>query len=83
MVRYGDRSILFDTGGDGRMLLANMAALGFNPEELDAVVLSHAHSDHTGGLADLLGANPDVTVYARGLPGELQGSAAGLRRAGG
>jgi 7,8-dihydropterin-6-yl-methyl-4-(beta-D-ribofuranosyl)aminobenzene 5'-phosphate synthase len=63
VVQRSDRSILFDTGGDGRMLLANMAALGFDPDDLDTIVLSHAHADHTGGLDALLKANPDVTVY--------------------
>jgi 7,8-dihydropterin-6-yl-methyl-4-(beta-D-ribofuranosyl)aminobenzene 5'-phosphate synthase len=62
-VQYGEESILFDTGGDGRMLLANMAALGLNPSDLDAVVLSHAHADHTGGLEAVLQANPGLTVY--------------------
>lgn len=63
IVQLGDRSILFDTGADGRMLLANMAALGFHPDELATVVLSHAHADHTEGLDALLKANPDVTVF--------------------
>jgi 7,8-dihydropterin-6-yl-methyl-4-(beta-D-ribofuranosyl)aminobenzene 5'-phosphate synthase len=63
VVQNGDGFILFDTGGDGRMLLANMAALGLDPNDLDAVVLSHNHSDHTGGLEAVLNANPDMTVY--------------------
>jgi 7,8-dihydropterin-6-yl-methyl-4-(beta-D-ribofuranosyl)aminobenzene 5'-phosphate synthase len=63
LAQRGDRSILFDTGGDGRMLLSNMSALGLDPGGLDTVVLSHAHTDHTGGLDALLKANPDVTVY--------------------
>jgi 7,8-dihydropterin-6-yl-methyl-4-(beta-D-ribofuranosyl)aminobenzene 5'-phosphate synthase len=63
IVQRGDRSILFDTGADGRKLLANMAALGLNPRDLDAVVLSHAHADHTGGLDAALKVNPDMTVY--------------------
>jgi 7,8-dihydropterin-6-yl-methyl-4-(beta-D-ribofuranosyl)aminobenzene 5'-phosphate synthase len=63
VVQQGDRSLLFDTGADGRMLLANMAALGLNPRELDAVVLSHNHADHTSGLEAVLKANPEVTVY--------------------
>jgi len=54
---------LFDTGGNGDILLSNMQRLGLDPEGVDAIVLSHIHSDHTGGLGDFLARNPDVTVY--------------------
>jgi len=63
VVQDGERTLLFDTGGDGRMLLANMAALGFAPSDLDTIVLSHDHADHTGGLDAVLKQNRDVTVY--------------------
>ena len=33
------------------------------PQAIDVVVLSHDHSDHTGGLAQVVAANPHVTVY--------------------
>ena len=56
-------TILFDTGGNGRLLLSNMALCGIRPEQIDAVVLSHIHGDHTGGLDLFLRANPGVTVY--------------------
>lgn len=58
-----EKTILFDTGGDGRILLANMKACGIEPTAIDAVVLSHIHYDHTGGLGDFLEANGRVTVY--------------------
>lgn len=63
VVQQGERTLLFDTGSDGRMLLANMAALGFAPSDLDTIVLSHDHADHTGGLDAVLEQNGDVTVY--------------------
>lgn len=43
--------ILFDTGQTG-LWLRNARALGIRPEEANAVVLSHGHYDHCGGLAD-------------------------------
>ena len=58
-----DKTILFDTGGNGDILLSNMKRLGLDPEGVDAVVLSHIHTDHTGGLGAFLAHNPDVTVY--------------------
>jgi len=58
-----DKTVLFDTGRDGDILLANMEALHVRPEAVDVVVLSHGHGDHTGGLAQFVAVNPDVTVY--------------------
>ena len=58
-----DKTILFDTGGNGDILLSNMQRLGLDPKDVDAVMLSHIHRDHTGGLDTFLMRNPDVTVY--------------------
>jgi 7,8-dihydropterin-6-yl-methyl-4-(beta-D-ribofuranosyl)aminobenzene 5'-phosphate synthase len=63
LVRLPQRVILFDTGGDGVVLLHNMAKLKIDPGEVDVVVLSHAHGDHVGGLASFLEHNSNVTVY--------------------
>lgn len=46
--------VLFDTGGSGDVLLHNLHALDLDPSALNAVVLSHGHDDHTGGLEALL-----------------------------
>lgn len=58
-----DERILFDTGNPGELLLANMAKAGFQPKQIECVVLSHYHSDHAGGLADFLKANSRVKVF--------------------
>ncbi len=63
LVETGKRRILFDTGGDGQVLLSNMAALDVHPETIDTIVISHEHWDHAGGLPSLLERNPDVRVY--------------------
>jgi 7,8-dihydropterin-6-yl-methyl-4-(beta-D-ribofuranosyl)aminobenzene 5'-phosphate synthase len=55
--------ILFDTGSDGNILLANMRKTGVDPRKVEAVFLSHIHGDHTGGLSAFLQQNPEVTVY--------------------
>ena len=56
-------TILFDTGGDGSILLSNMEKLGIAPSIIETVVLSHIHMDHIGGLSELLQKNNDITVY--------------------
>jgi 7,8-dihydropterin-6-yl-methyl-4-(beta-D-ribofuranosyl)aminobenzene 5'-phosphate synthase len=63
LIRGTEKTILFDTGGDGSILLANMEKLGINPKEIDAVVLSHVHGDHVGGLDSFLQENNKVVVY--------------------
>jgi 7,8-dihydropterin-6-yl-methyl-4-(beta-D-ribofuranosyl)aminobenzene 5'-phosphate synthase len=64
------KNILFDTGSDGPLLLENLDKLEIDPAGIDALVLSHVHGDHAGGLAGLLQANPRVEVY---LPASFPG----------
>jgi 7,8-dihydropterin-6-yl-methyl-4-(beta-D-ribofuranosyl)aminobenzene 5'-phosphate synthase len=63
LVEYHGQTLLFDTGGDGRILLDNMRVLGIDPARIQSVVLSHAHGDHTGGLSALLDGNNQPPVY--------------------
>ncbi len=63
LIEYRDYNLLFDTGGDGQILLENMRLLGIDPAQLDSVVLSHAHDDHTGGLISLFNAGAKPVVY--------------------
>ncbi len=42
--------ILMDTGPTPEDLLHNVDTMGINLQDVDLVVLSHAHYDHTGGL---------------------------------
>ncbi len=63
LVEVNDTKVLFDTGADGPVLLANMTKPGLSPSEIDAVVLSHPHFDHTGGLAALEAQNNDIKVF--------------------
>jgi 7,8-dihydropterin-6-yl-methyl-4-(beta-D-ribofuranosyl)aminobenzene 5'-phosphate synthase len=58
-----DKTILFDTGGDGSLLLNNMKKLAIEPNNIDVVVLSHIHGDHTGGLSSFLEKNSSVSIY--------------------
>ncbi len=58
-----EKSILFDTGGKGNILLGNMEKLKISPMDIDLVFLSHYHRDHTGGLSTLLRFNPKIEVW--------------------
>jgi 7,8-dihydropterin-6-yl-methyl-4-(beta-D-ribofuranosyl)aminobenzene 5'-phosphate synthase len=73
LIETGEKTILFDTGGDGTILLKNMRMLGIDPESIEVVVLSHIHGDHTGGLASLLTAGARPTVYLpRSFPSDFK-----------
>ncbi len=75
-----EKTVLFDTGGDGAILMGNLHKLNIDPKSVDAVVLSHNHGDHTGGLAAFLKVNSRVEVY---LPESFPGSfKAGVRATG-
>lgn len=63
LLEHGDHTILFDTGGDGPMLLANLAQLGIDLTSIEAVVLSHSHGDHAAGLPNLLDTGITPIVY--------------------
>src|SRR5215470_8322218 len=63
IVNMGDKLVLFDTGmgaaknfgpTTGRQQKSMMEA-GIKPEDIDAVVFSHAHIDHIGGVVDASG----------------------------
>lgn len=53
------RRILFDTGWESEPLLHNMQKLDISTDSIDALVLSHCHYDHTGGLKQLAGNKKD------------------------
>ncbi len=63
LVEGTEKTILFDTGGNGSILLRNMEKLEIRPDDIDLVVLSHIHGDHVGGLFAFLEKNHEVTLY--------------------
>jgi len=57
--------VLFDTGQSGEVLLHNAAQLDVHLDQFDALAISHAHYDHTGGLERFLTfAKPGIPLYA-------------------
>jgi 7,8-dihydropterin-6-yl-methyl-4-(beta-D-ribofuranosyl)aminobenzene 5'-phosphate synthase len=58
------QKILFDTGENGFWLLENMRNLNVNTGRIKAVVISHDHWDHTGGLWEVLKSRKGLKVYA-------------------
>ncbi|TWB79853.1 glyoxylase-like metal-dependent hydrolase (beta-lactamase superfamily II) [Nitrospirillum amazonense] len=71
LINTGSQLILVDTGANGLLgpkapsnLLANLKAAGYTPDQVDAVLITHMHGDHIGGLTTDGHMNfPNATVY--------------------
>lgn len=57
LIEKDDKKMLFDTGDNSDALLYNMKKLDIDPKQIDIVVISHNHWDHTGGLEGFLKKN--------------------------
>ena len=60
IIRGGSTSILVDAGLSCRELFRRMTLAGEDPATLDAIIITHEHSDHVGGLP--------VTARRLGIP---------------
>jgi len=68
--------VLFDTGADSPTLLHNMKELHIDPTSIEAIVISHAHGDHTGGLSEILKINRRAQLF---LPSSFRGTLPGRK----
>ncbi len=62
LIETGQHRILLDAGG-GRTLFENARALKVDLTRLDAIVVSHGHFDHTGGLEKALETSGPVDLF--------------------
>ncbi len=65
-IEYDDKKILFDAG-QSIAVINNAKQLGIYLASTDAIVLSHGHYDHTGGLYDILDIAPKAKIYLHPL----------------
>lgn len=71
LIEDGDRRILIDTGsgqlfgpGNGGKLFDSLAVVGVSPRDITDILITHIHTDHTGGLVMDGGAVfPNATVH--------------------
>ena len=60
----GSGIVLLDTGKSAEVLTHNMNQLGLDAGRIDALVISHSHYDHTGGLEALPLREQKLALYA-------------------
>lgn len=62
LIETDEDQILFDTGG-GQVLLGNARAVDVKLAKTKAIVISHGHGDHTGGLDSALNVCKPVDLF--------------------
>ena len=55
--------ILFDTGNDANILNHNLKEAGVTASDLQKIVISHDHQEHSGGLNGIYQKNPNLEIY--------------------
>lgn len=68
VILSGGTRILLDAGISCRRITASLAELGLAPGDLDAILITHTHTDHISGLRTLL-KRTDAPVWATARAG--------------
>jgi len=63
VVEADDTFIMIDAGLSGRKITALMSKAGLDPKRIDAILLTHEHSDHVQG-AGVLSRKHDIPIHA-------------------
>ncbi len=58
-----EKTVLFDTGAKPHLFERNAKEMKVNFKEIDALVISHNHQDHTGCIKTVLDQNPAMPIY--------------------
>lgn len=64
VVRTEDTAVLIDCGISGKRIIAGLEALGLDPGDLDAILLTHEHTDHILSIKMMARKAPGAEVFA-------------------
>lgn len=80
VVSTGRTTLLIDAGLSAKQICVRLEACGYSLEQLDGILLTHEHQDHTSGLEVLSGKRP-LPLYATGLTQESLAGSLKFRKA--
>jgi phosphoribosyl 1,2-cyclic phosphodiesterase len=69
VLRSADTTVLIDAGLSGRQIALRLEAVGLKLENLDAILLTHEHGDHTAGL-EMICRKHDAPIFSTALTQE-------------
>ncbi len=79
-IQSDEIKLLFDTGWKGKHLVNNMKILGISPSDIQKIIFSHGHMDHTHGLKELLKSREsDKILEIFGHPAILESKSAKMK----
>ncbi len=69
----GDRNVLVDVGVSYNYpdIVQLLAEADLTVQDIDVILITHCHGDHTGGIARLVKENPDIEIWASPLCGPM------------
>ena len=65
LIRAGGKNILIDAGRNCKWLCSALCEVGTSPQDIDAIFITHSHSDHVSALDVFIRKYP-TTLYATG-----------------
>ncbi len=63
-IKCANTHILVDVGVSFKQVCSRLASIGVDAGEIDAILITHDHTDHTKGLFSFIKMHPHVAVYA-------------------
>jgi hydroxyacylglutathione hydrolase len=82
IIQGENQLILVDTGipGNENKILHAIEELGFKPDQVSLIILTHAHFDHTGSLKELINAtHAKVAIHVNDAPYLISGTSAAVK----
>lgn len=74
-LRVNETRILVDAGGSGKRIAASLSCIDERPGNIDAIVVTHEHSDHTSGIG-VMARKYKTAIYANEKTWEMTGAPA-------